>query len=226
MSDIRRSAAGGRVDGFHDVGGLIGSGEGVIITDCYATAEVIGVYAVGGLIGHHAASCDCCAGHRVGEVHMSYAAGPISAETRCGGLIGVYDAECIVNSCFWDVEATGVAHSDGGTGLTTAELQSRQRLRDAFWWFMPNALGAFWVVRGDRDYPRHGWQCLLGDDDDADLDWRDFAALADHWGRSDVSFWRGGMDLTEDGFVDAGDLDLLADRWLARKHRFGALRDR
>lgn len=216
MCEIRWSASAGRVTGYREVGGLLGTGTGGIITNCYSTATVAGVVSVGGLVGLNAPTCDCSAGYRVGEVRTCYAIGPVLGDSDSGGLIGLNEEACFVDASFWDVETTGVGHSDGGTGLTTAELQTPQCFRDAHWWFTPSPKGGFWVMRPGSGYPRPGWQFVVGDaDNDGDVDMRDFSALARLWGRTDSSFWFGGMDLTDDGMIDARDLRLLCERWLA-----------
>jgi len=83
---------------------------------------------------------------------------------------------------------------------------------------------------GDRNNPQPGGagriyiddirltnRLVVGDfDGDDDTDFLDFAILAEHWLRTDSSFWcgGGGMDLTNDGFIDFEDLMELADNWL------------
>jgi hypothetical protein len=216
MCEIHWCCATGYVTGQHDVAGLLGRNGGGIVANCYSAASVSGSSVTGGLVGHNAPSCDCSAGYRVGEVRMCYAIGPVLGHSDSGGLVGLNEEACVVDASFWDVETSGVGHSDGGTGLTTAELQTPQRFTDAHWWFTPTPTGSFWVMRPGSGYPRPGWQFVVGDaDNDGDVDMRDLGALARLWGQADSTFWLGGTDLTGDGIVDARDLRVLCDRWLA-----------
>lgn len=63
----------------------------------------------------------------------------------------------------------------------------------------------------------HLWQFMPGDfDGDGDVDAIDFAILAEHWLQSDSSFHfgAGGMDLTNDGFINFEDLMIFTEGWL------------
>jgi hypothetical protein len=55
-----------------------------------------------------------------------------------------------VTSCYWDVQSSGVATSNGGTGLTTAQMMQQSSFTGwnfATTWTMPPA-----------DYPRLAWE--------------------------------------------------------------------
>ena len=59
------------------------------------------------------------------------------------------------------------------------------------------------------------WQFIAGDsDNDKDVDFRDFALLANKWRQADSNLYCGGADLTGDGIVDITDLAVFADNWL------------
>ena len=49
-----------------------------------------------------------------------------------GGLVA-YNEGGSVEHCLWDVEASGVKTSTGGTGLSTSEMMSVQSLKDHGW---------------------------------------------------------------------------------------------
>ena len=90
-------------------GGLVGTNNGTV-TDSYATGSVEGDEEVGGLVGRN-----------TGTVTDSYATGSVEGNEFVGGLVG-RDFSTVTDS-YWDTETTGQSTSDGGTGLTTAEMQ-------------------------------------------------------------------------------------------------------
>jgi len=63
--------------------------------------------------------------------------------------------------CFWDTVATGQPTSDGGTGKTTAEMQTASTFLEAGWDFVgetadgPNDV---WRIAEGLDYPRLWWE--------------------------------------------------------------------
>jgi len=95
------------------VGGLVGHSGG-LVGGCHATSAVVGNREVGGLIGNN-----------YGVVRECHAAGPTAGSDRVGGLVGYdhHDGLWTIAS-FWDVETSGLTESDGGTGLTTAEMMT------------------------------------------------------------------------------------------------------
>ncbi|MDP3586946.1 MAG: filamentous hemagglutinin N-terminal domain-containing protein, partial [Sulfuricurvum sp.] len=123
-------------------GGLVGYNTG-LITDSYATGSVTGVSAiyVGGLAGRNAGSITDSyatasvsnsgssfytgglAGSNSGSITDSYAIGSVSGSSAVGGLVGSNSGGSITNS-FWDMQTSGKSTSAGGTGKTTAEMQT------------------------------------------------------------------------------------------------------
>jgi hypothetical protein len=97
-----------------NVGGGIGNGpdanEGLSCTDCYAIGKVRGEY-MGGFLG---------AGH--GTFVRCYFAGEMDVSLWYwhGGF---NYGPASVTDCYWDTQVSGVDHSTGGTGKTTAEMQ-------------------------------------------------------------------------------------------------------
>jgi hypothetical protein len=116
-------------------GGLIAYGESSATTSrSYATGPVTGgaTGIIGGLVGQWNAT---------GPLDQTYAVGLVSSGgASAGGLAGnAFDGAVITNS-YWDTDTTGQATSDGGTGLTTAQLQAElpPGFDDSVWDITPN----------------------------------------------------------------------------------------
>ena len=127
-------------------GGLVGSNSGTV-TQCYNTGAVSGV---GGLVGGNNSS---------GYVSQCYSTGPVSGAKEVGGLVGF--GLGIIHSNFWDIETSGQATSAGGTGKTTAEMQTAKTFTDAGWDFAgetANGTEDLWWIDEGKDYPRLWWQ--------------------------------------------------------------------
>ena len=71
---------GGSISGAHTTGGLAGENHEGTISNCYATIDVVGNQAVGGLVG--------CAYNSRGTISNCYATGSISGDHLTGGLVG------------------------------------------------------------------------------------------------------------------------------------------
>jgi hypothetical protein len=120
-ANVTGSYATGEVSGTYDVGGLVGYNSSgaktgsANVTDSYATGEVSGTDAIGGLAGENYAGCN---------ITDSYATGAVSGTSHAntGGLVGKGTGE--VNNSFWDTTTSGLLSSAGGTGLTTAQMQT------------------------------------------------------------------------------------------------------
>jgi len=116
---ITDSYATGIVSGYGSVGGLVGQSMGTI-SNSYATGRVTGVSYVGGLVGYEMS----------GTVSNSYAVGNVSGSSYVGGLSGKTNTATINNS-FWDLTTTGQPSSAGGTGMTTAQMQTQANFTSA-----------------------------------------------------------------------------------------------
>jgi hypothetical protein len=111
------------------VGGLLGVGNGITLTDSFTLADVSGNGNVGGLIG----TLYLGTGYTESLISRNYAASTVSGAQAQGGLIGatlnnsatVTEAEiaAAITSSYWDAELSGLITSVGGEGKTTAELQ-------------------------------------------------------------------------------------------------------
>lgn len=142
--EISRVTVSGSVDGDSNVGGIIGGtstgptrDRDVVISEAVCHAYVRGDGKVGGIIGQSSGD----------PVETSYAAGVVSGEHSVAGILGRGDfgavvsesyasariegngggvvatnADGTVTNSYWDVEATGLSTSDGGDGLTSAEM--------------------------------------------------------------------------------------------------------
>jgi hypothetical protein len=178
--------ATGNVCGIKGVGGLVGINEGWgdlygdTISNCYATGEVSGTEGVGGLVGMNGymwndwgintISCSYSSGNVSGETNVGglvgynhgtgfvlqcYSRGVVEGNDTVGGLIG-YNSDGIVERSFWDTHTSGIETSDGGTGKTTAEMQTAETFLEAGWDFveeMENGLHEFWQMPEGGGYP-------------------------------------------------------------------------
>lgn len=141
---LSHSTAMVNVSGLQAVGGLVGQNEGLIQTS-YATGNVTATtsgsgFGAGGLVGTHSA----------GTVENSYSTGVVQGVAEVGGLVGFTESTIqdsfssgavngsgtdvggliglnsggAISSCYWDMTASGQATSSGGTGETTAAMQT------------------------------------------------------------------------------------------------------
>ncbi|MFO7974672.1 MAG: C45 family autoproteolytic acyltransferase/hydrolase [Candidatus Hydrogenedentota bacterium] len=127
-----------------NAGGLVGRNEGSV-SACYAMATVSGDDGVGGLVGWNASA---------GAIVHCYATGPVNGNENVGGLIGMNRGGC--EAGFWDMDASGMSASDGGTGLSTAEMLTQATFTDADWDF-----AAVWSLSGAYPVLRQLPQCTL-----------------------------------------------------------------
>lgn len=113
---IVRCYATGQVNGTSAVGGLIGKVSQASISDSFASGGVTGTSDVGGLIGVDSDPA-------VGSVTRAYAKGAVNATGgTAGGLIAA--GVGTVSDSYWDTVASNQSGSPGGgTGRTTAQLQ-------------------------------------------------------------------------------------------------------
>jgi hypothetical protein len=146
----------GNVSGDEDyggVGGLVGHSwysYGTVI-DSYSTASVTGIRNVGGLVGDND-----------GTVSNSYSTGSVTGNSSVGGLIG-YNGDGTVSNSFWDIETSGQATSDGGTGKNTREMQDIATFSLTGWNIIAVALNEtnpayIWNIVNNVTYPFLSWQ--------------------------------------------------------------------
>ena len=182
---VTRCYSSGVVSGDSNVGGLVGSNGDSHVTTCYSTAAVTGNEYVGGLIGVHytydnevgsvtrcystgsvsgnsyvggliGGNGFCEEGLRYGvPVEECYSTGAVSGTSFVGGLVG-YATHSNVTTSFWDIQTSGQATSDGGTGKTTAEMRDPTTFTAARWDFVAeiaNGTHEVWQMPEGGGYP-------------------------------------------------------------------------
>jgi hypothetical protein len=142
----------GAVSGDSLVGGLAGTnGRSGCVNQCYSSGTVSGAWDVGGLVGYTEG----------GSVTQCYSAGVVSGTgSHVGGLVGSGSAKNVIAS-FWDIQTAGQTTSVGGTGKTTAQMQTARTFLDAGWDFVgetKNGTADLWWILEGRDYPRLWWE--------------------------------------------------------------------
>jgi hypothetical protein len=190
------------------------------ITDCYSRGEVSGDIGVGGLVGWNYVFPGGWGNSVPAKITNCYAAGAVSGNSYVGGLIGNNNGD--VNNSFWDVNSSGQAGSDGGTGKTTAEMQTKSTFTDAGWDFVgesANGTEDTWRMCVDGvNYPLLWWQFNTADFTCPDgIDFIDFAILANAWLSNPTQVnWNGRCDIAEppDNVIDVLDLAIFAQHWL------------
>lgn len=238
----------GIIDGAGFVGGLCGQNIGDI-SFCYSEASVSGSIYVGGLCGIHqnyytsdaiirgpiinsyARGSVSCHGGIVGglcglcysTIINCYATGSVSGDDGLvGGLCGEGSNIVAINS-FWDMEASGMTTSAGGTGKSTLEMKTRSTFTHAGWDFeceIDNGSEDIWsmpIWSGQTDYPRLAWQeassanitCPFG------INLIDVSELSTHWLTDETDLdWEPNYDLHTDGIINWSDLLVLGENWL------------
>ncbi len=179
---IIRSASSGSVLGWNNVGGLTGVSAGVIdqcfnsatvsgTTDCYQVGGLTGVL-VGGKMSDSYSSgtvLACFGGSEIGglvgdngsSIERCYSTGYIetcgASTSFVGGLIGINSSSGIITDSFWDIWASGLSSSAGGTGMTTPDMMQLWPYASAGWDFDPASVDgtpAVWMIQDGADYPR------------------------------------------------------------------------
>ena len=215
-----------------DVGGLVGNLSYGNMINCYSTADCNGEGAVGGLVGHNYYSSITNSyssgnvsglydrGGLVGENPYStitncYSTGNITGDEYVGGLVG--DNRGSVEYSFWDVNTSGQASSAGGTGKTTAEMQTESTYTDVGWDFVGeviNGANDIWEICEGTNYPKFVWQIPVGDLVCPDgVNFEDYAYFAERWYETDYGDVNG-VELTGDGRVNWEDFGLFAGWWM------------
>ena len=166
-------------DNSHFLGGLCGRNYGIIF-NCYATGDVQGENYLGGICGdnyyHENTISNCyatgdvigrdnsnylgglCGENNKGTIFNCYATGIVTAGSGAnylGGLCGAISASGTISNCFWDVNTSGLDVSDGGVGLTTAEMQTLSTFTGVGWDFIgeiASGTSDLWVIETGQ-YP-------------------------------------------------------------------------
>ena len=139
------------ISGNEDVGGLVGLNDAGTISNCYATCIASGDQFVGGLVGTNWDRISNC-----------YSVGSVIGTNDVGGLVGL-KVDGQVTFSFWNTETSGLSTSAGGTGKTTAEMQTAGTFLDVGWDFIDeteNGTEDIWWILEGQDYPRLWWEGL------------------------------------------------------------------
>jgi len=131
------------------VGGFVGYHKGGSTSSCYSMGSASGWNSVGGFVGNieHGTIADC------------YSIGNVSSRYSIGGFAGKNNSGSIISS-FWDMQSNGITTSAGGTGKTTAEMQTITTFLDTGWDFageIINGTDDIWFMPM-TDYPRLHWE--------------------------------------------------------------------
>jgi len=182
-------------------GGLVGVNVGGTVTDCYATGMVSGAgyFMVGGLMGYNS----------YGTVTNCYSTGAVpipgggGAALQVGGLVG-YNEAGSVSASFWDMETSGQARSDGGAGLTTAQMKEQSTFTTAGWDFVK-----VWAMTpGGYPYlPMAGAAPGEGEGESSTLLDRDGDGMPDEW----ENLYPDALDPMRDDAADDADGDGLSN---------------
>ena len=161
------------------IGGLVGFNNdtlfspGGVITSCYSTGAVNGIGFVGGLVGINGREGSM--GKEPGYIHNSYSTGTVDGAFSVGGLVGDH-VWGEIEGAFWDIQTSGQLESDGGTGKTTAEMQTRSTFTDASWDFIE-----IWNIGENQTYP-YLRVYLAGDiNKDGIVNFLDLSITANQW---------------------------------------------
>ncbi len=172
--------ATGDVLGDDSLGGLCGYAQYVSIKRCYATGTVTGNDNIGGLCGYHTGSTsstieDCystgdvsggatadqvgglCGANGGYWIKNCYSTGSVTGapgSTLVGGLCGFNNTRIV--GCFWDMDASGLSTSDGGKGLTTAQMKQTDFYSASGW------DTASWLLDVGNDSPHLPFENLPG----------------------------------------------------------------
>jgi len=133
-------------------GGIAGNNRNSgLIINCYSHGEVSGNYDIGGIVGYNKAKIKYC-----------FSTSPVNGFLDIGGIVGNNYYGNTQNS-FWDTETSGQNSSFGGTGKTTAEMQTPYTFINEGWDFMNetgNGEEDIWGINPDENggYPFLSWQ--------------------------------------------------------------------
>ncbi len=165
LGTISASRSTGAVAGTWAIGGLVGASDSGEIITSYSSSPVESQWVAGGLVGDLDCSWD---NFDPSSIIHCYATGSVSGEDEwVGGLVGVRCLEGPIHG-FWDTEISGHTSSEGGEGLSTAEMQTAGTFLDAGWDFIgetDNGTDDIWWILEGQSYPRLWWEL---EDEEAD----------------------------------------------------------
>ena len=152
----------GNVNGKLGVGGLVGHNCWGTVSNSYSTGNVTGYSNVGGLVGLNGWGRFGAGGP--GNVRDSYSTGNVNGNQYVGGLVGKRVFLSHPSNSFWDIETSGQATSDGGTGKNTTEMQNITTFSGVGWNIIVVAnttmrdTSYIWNIVNNVTYPFLSWQ--------------------------------------------------------------------
>jgi hypothetical protein len=217
---ISNCYAVGNVTGHTQLAGLVAGNYGGAISNCYATGSVTatadwGADNTAGLVGLQEDG---------GTIRKCYSTGHVSwgyPENGGGGFLGRNTSGAVQYS-FWNTQTSGWSTSAGGTGKTTAEMQTQTTFTDVGWDFLgesANGTEDIWRLCVDlTSYPLLAWQMArVGDFVCPDgVDALDLAFFLERWLADNCDQLNGycdSTDLDRGGEVDGKDYGLFAGYW-------------
>jgi hypothetical protein len=178
------------------------------IRNCYATGDVsAGNYSfnIGGLVGEYGGT-DLSGCYSTGKIIIGIDGGCVGALVGCGGYT-TYDSYFLLG-----------AGPNNGLGTPLTDTQMKQRASFLGWDFVNetvNGTDDIWTIKETVDYPKLVWPMVnfvgwYG------VDFADFAAMANWWGRTDCAANNDceGADFDFSGTVDERDLAVICNYWL------------
>ncbi len=126
--------SGGSVAGAWYVGGFIGVNKsGASVDNCFTTASANSFSGyVGGFCGINLINS---------ALRKCYSTGAVTGASPKGGFCASTDGTSVATGCFWNTVTSGQSVSSGGTGKTTAAMQTLTTFTGASWnfdslWYM------------------------------------------------------------------------------------------
>ena len=173
---VSTSYSSGSLTGRDGIGGLVGKNEGTM-SNSYSIVTVIGNDFVGNLVGVNGGTVSNSytsgtvngsdfvgglVGRNEGAVSKCYSTGNVTGYEHIGGLVG-QNLYGVVSNSFWDIQTSGQANSDGGTGKTTVEMQDTTTFAGAAWNITAVDPGETnptytWNIVDTVSYPFLSWQ--------------------------------------------------------------------
>lgn len=144
------------------IGGIVGENlvNGKII-NCFSRCAISASFSAGGITGSNGNGC---------EITNCYSTGIVTGSSFFGGISGYgYN---VATNCFWDTITSGIGTSNGGTGITTAEMTDLSTYTDLTTtgldeaWDFPgypnddNGSASIWEIDAavNNGYPTLSWQ--------------------------------------------------------------------
>jgi hypothetical protein len=210
FADINNCYSTGNVSGGNNsgyLGGLAAHCYSGNISNCYSTGNVTGgnnSNTIGGLIA---------AGQSISNCYSTGTVSGGSGSNFLGGLVATGNPFSIT-SCYF---LTG-SGPDNHLGTPLTDTQMKQQASFVGWdfvWETTNGTDDVWAICEGVSYPKLAWQFIAGDsDNDKNVDFIDFAPLANKWMQADSNLYCGGADLNGDGIVDMLDIAVFTENWL------------